>query len=86
MSPYNAGSSAKPAKCLSIAIVAILLASCAPLTTPSKIDPEPLVIASCPPSLGPLADDSFGATTEKLGQVAGIYHRCRAAAMAGRSP
>ena len=30
-----------------------------------------------------LSDDSFGATAEKLGQVAGVYYRCRAAALAG---
>jgi hypothetical protein len=39
------------------------------------------VIASCP-ELTPLAGDSFGETTLKLIEVAGIYHRCRAAALA----
>jgi hypothetical protein len=29
--------------------------------------------------LGPLRDDSFGATTEKLIEVIGIYRECRAA-------
>jgi len=29
--------------------------------------------------LTPLADDSFGATTRKLIEVAGIYRECRAA-------
>lgn len=38
-----------------------------------------MVTASCPP-LTPLSDDSFGATTAKLTEVAGIYYRCRAAA------
>jgi hypothetical protein len=36
------------------------------------------VIASCP-DLTPLADPSFGATTLKLAELVGIYHRCRAA-------
>lgn len=43
------------------------------------MEPPPLVIASCP-KLSPLADDSFGATTAKLVEVAGIYYQCRAAA------
>jgi hypothetical protein len=30
----------------------------------------------------PLTDDSFGATTLKLVEVAGVYYRCRAAALA----
>lgn len=37
--------------------------------------------ASCP-MLSPLTDDSFGATAEKLVEVAGIYYECRAAALA----
>lgn len=41
--------------------------------------PSPLVVASCP-KLTPLLDPSFGATTEKLVEVAGIYYECRAAA------
>jgi hypothetical protein len=36
------------------------------------------VVASCP-DLTPLADDSFGATTRKLLDVAQTYHECRAA-------
>jgi hypothetical protein len=32
--------------------------------------------------LTPLTDDSFGATAEKLVEVAGIYYECRAAALA----
>lgn len=36
------------------------------------------VKANCP-DLVPLTDASFGATTNKLIEVAGIYHRCRAA-------
>jgi hypothetical protein len=46
-----------------------------------KRSPEvsPLVIASCP-KLTPLVDDSFGATAQKLTEIAGIYYECRAAA------
>jgi hypothetical protein len=42
--------------------------------------PSPLLVASCPP-LQPLADDSFGATTLKLEEVAAQYWKCRAAAL-----
>jgi hypothetical protein len=38
-------------------------------------------VASCP-ELTPLADPSFGSTTLKLIEVAGIYRECRAAALA----
>jgi hypothetical protein len=38
--------------------------------------PSPLVRASCPETLVPLTDDSFGATTVKLIEVAGTYYRC----------
>lgn len=41
------------------------------------------MVASCPP-LTPLSDDTFGATTLKLVEVAGIYAECRAAALAGK--
>lgn len=41
------------------------------------------MVASCPP-LTPLSDDTFGATTLKLAEVAGQYNECRAAALAGR--
>jgi|GEM_PF-3136762 len=40
--------------------------------------PSPLFLASCP-DLTELSDDSFGATTLKLVEVAGIYYTCRAA-------
>lgn len=35
------------------------------------------------PELTPVTDNSFGATTAKLVEVAGIYRECRAAALAG---
>lgn len=41
------------------------------------------MVASCP-VLTPLADDTFGATTLKLVEVAGQYNECRAAALAGK--
>lgn len=41
------------------------------------------MVASCPP-LSPLSDDTFGATTLKLVEVAGVYNECRAAALAGK--
>jgi hypothetical protein len=38
-----------------------------------------MVKASCP-ELTPLQNDSMGAVTKKLAEVAGIYYTCRAAA------
>lgn len=66
-------------------VVALALSGCS--TNPSRPDPQPspLVVANCP-ELTPLADDSFGATTLKLVEVAGIYYRCRAAALAASPP
>jgi hypothetical protein len=43
--------------------------------------PSPLVVASCP-ELTPLGDDTFGATTSKLVEVANYYRDCREAALA----
>lgn len=43
------------------------------------MEPSGLVLASCP-QLTPLTDPSFGATTQKLIDVASQYHQCRAAA------
>ena len=83
MSRCSDGLSARRAKCLCIGIAGILLTACAPSMTRLPTGPTPLVIASCPETLGMLSDDSFGATAEKLGQVAGVYYRCRAAALAG---
>lgn len=61
------------------AITLLTLCGCSTMPSPApKVDP--LVVASCPP-LTPLADDSFGATFNKLVEVAGIYRRCRAAAL-----
>lgn len=65
----------------STVIAAILLSSCSasmPRSTPPPA--APLVLASCP-ELTPMADDSFGATTRKLLEVAETYWKCRAAAL-----
>jgi hypothetical protein len=45
------------------------------------------VVAACPP-LTALSDETFGATTEKLIEVVGLYRQCRAAALgaAGEQP
>ena len=48
-------------------------------TSMQPLPANPLLVASCPP-LQPLTDDSFGATTAKLVEVAGQYNKCRAAA------
>ena len=37
---------------------------------------SPLVIASCPPTLGQLDDKSFGAVTLKLDEVIAQYWEC----------
>jgi hypothetical protein len=65
----------------SIASACIALTGCSSLTRRSPTPPSPLVSASCP-DLTPLIDDSFGSTTLKLVEVAGIYYQCRQAALA----
>lgn len=58
---------------------AATLQGCGTLSTrPLPADPSPLQIAACP-RLTPLDDDSFGATTRKLIEVATIYRECRVA-------
>ena len=70
-------------KSLFIAIAATTLAACSASMPPSPdANQPPLVVASCP-DLTPLADDSFGATTLKLIDVAGQYRKCRRAALGG---
>ena len=68
-----------PRPSIPMLIACTLMQGCAVSTKPLP-HPEPLVIASCP-DLTPLADKSFGATTEKLVEVVGIYYECRAAAL-----
>lgn len=67
-------------KYLFTVIVATILTGCATSTPRSPDKINPLVKANCP-KLTPLVDDSFGATTLKLVEVAGIYYRCREAAL-----
>lgn len=71
----------KPWKFLCTVSAFTLLGCASPSTRPL---PDPLVVASCP-DLTPLEDDTFGATTRKLVEVAGLYHQCRAAALGGVS-
>lgn len=68
-------------KSLCIVSAVTILQGCQPLTRPSQ--DRSLIPLSCPP-LVPLTDDSFGATTLKLIEVAGQYHKCRAAALASQ--
>lgn len=73
----------KFARTLFTLIAVTLLVGCARSTMPLQAPgPDPLVMASCPP-LPTLQDDSFGATTAMLVEVAGQYHKCRAAALKG---
>ena len=63
-----------------------MLTACGALTKPLPAPgPSPLVVASCP-SLTPLSDSSFAATTLKLVEVAGLYLECRAAAIGEKTP
>jgi hypothetical protein len=62
-----------------IGIVSMSLMSCSTLTGPCKT--SPLVLQNCPKELPPLTDNTFGATTMKLIEVSGIYHKCREAAV-----
>ena len=66
-----------------IVTAATALSSCSASMPPSPVPNRvrPLIEVSCPP-LTPLTDPSFGATTLKLIEVAGLYRECRAAALA----
>ena len=65
-----------------IVSVSILLASCGgSIPRLPANGPTPLVVSSCP-KLTPLSDPSFGATANKLVEVANQYRDCREAAMA----
>lgn len=66
-------------------IASTALTGCAISTKHSPAGPDPLVVALCP-ELTPLTDDTFGGTTMKLLEVAGIYHECRTAALMGKKP
>ena len=67
-------------KFLCMVTAATILPGCAWSTKRSDPKPNPLIAISCP-QLTPLNDDSFGATTLKLIEVAGQYYRCREAAL-----
>jgi hypothetical protein len=69
---------AMAAKTCAMLTAATLLTGCATSIQPSPA--MPLILANCPP-LQPLADDTFGATTLKLIEVATQYQKCRAAAL-----
>jgi hypothetical protein len=62
-------------------VISVALTGCATSTKPLPDRPNHLLTVSCPP-LTPLTDDSFGATTLKLIEVAGQYRMCREAALA----
>lgn len=69
----------KPSMFVTILITATALSAC---SVPVKLDAgNPVAVAACPPTLPALTDDSFGATVGKLVEVAGIYYKCRAAAV-----
>lgn len=67
----------------SIWIAAIALWGCSPSMPP--LPDRALIISSCP-ELTPLQNDSFGATSAKLVEVAGIYYQCRTAALGVELP
>lgn len=61
-------------------LVAVLIPGC--VTTGDKLDPgNPVAVASCPETLPALTGDTFGDTATKLIEVAGIYFKCRRAAI-----
>lgn len=66
---------------LVIIAASTLLTGCASLTKPSP--DKSLVLAACPP-LAPLKSNEMGAVVLKLSEVAGTYHKCRAAALEGK--
>lgn len=51
---------------------------------PGNVKPDPgnpLAVANCPESLPAVTDDTFGGTVTKAIEWAGIYHKCRKAAV-----
>jgi hypothetical protein len=65
-----------------VLLLCLLLAGC---SVPVKLDVgNPVAVASCPERLPPQVNDTFGGTVEKLVEVAGIYHKCRAAAVGAK--
>ena len=74
--PDDRGPNQRGAVAVRVILACLLLSGCSMWT----VKTDPLVVASCP-TLTPLADATFGATTLKLIEVAGQYHQCRCAAM-----
>ena len=81
MSPFASRLKPSLGKFLCTVIAVTTLTGCDSLTRRSKAPDPTLVRVACPP-LTPLTDDSFGATTIKLIEVAGQYYKCREAALA----
>ena len=61
-------------------VILALLSGCSTPFLRVKDRLNPLIEANCP-SLTPLVDDTFAATTLKLVEVAGQYNKCREAAL-----
>lgn len=80
MSRFVSGSIARSSRSLCTLTAITLLTGCGLLTTRS--DPQEhqnhLATAECP-DLTELIDDSFGATSQKLTDVAKQYYKCREA-------
>jgi hypothetical protein len=79
---------------LTVAAGLFLLTGCATRPGPVRQLSNPLIEAECP-ELCPLgadgkpscsAPDTFGDTVLLVEELAGRYHRCRAAALAGQPP
>ena len=68
---------------LFIVSASIVLTGCGGSMPPLPGEVSPLVVANCPASLGILESGTFGETTNKLVEIAGVYYKCRAAAFAG---
>lgn len=67
----------------SIVTAAMMTACSTPSTGPSQAPQaaRKILLEQACPQLTPLADASFGATTVKLTEVAGVYHECRCVAL-----
>ena len=61
------------------AIESILLVLWGCSTKPLQVQNNSLCRVSCPRDLGELRNDTFGATSEKLLEVIGVYRQCRKA-------
>lgn len=67
---------------LIVVALSLMVSACGLFGGGAKPDPgNPLAISSCPESLPPLSDESFGGTVKKLIEVTSIYFKCRTAAV-----